>query len=341
VTGRAVPLGGCGAGVAAADLAPGLMREPGIFDVAVDQGVERDLNEQFEIELAQQQKRVARPFGAFIPVAQDGDKWAQVAGLAKRHRAGSGDPLLLLHGLGLTWRCWRPVLPDLERAHDVVAMDLPGFGAAPPLPRGRRPTVAALSDAIEAALDDAGLESVHVAGNSLGGWIAIELARRGRARSVVALSPAGLELPPERLYVISLNQTMRLRAMAAAPVAPVAVVSRVARTALLAPMRSRPWRVSAGEAAEEVRAFGRSPGFQPTLHWTIAVGAPAGLDAVAVPVRICFGTRDVMLAPLTAPRYAAAIPGADLRPLHGCGHVPMADDPARVAAAITDVTTTR
>src|SRR3982751_6114114 len=119
-----------------------------------------------------------------------------------RHRAGSGDPLLLLHGLGLTWRCWRPVLPELERAHDVVAMDLPGFGAAPPLPRGSRPTVEALSDAIEGALDEAaGLDAVHVAGNSLGGWIAIELARRGRARSVVALAPAGFELPPERAYV--------------------------------------------------------------------------------------------------------------------------------------------
>jgi pimeloyl-ACP methyl ester carboxylesterase len=255
-----------------------------------------------------------------------------------RHRAGSGDPLLLLHGLGLTWTCWRPVLQELERAHDVVAMDLPGFGAAPPLPRGRRPTVAALADAIEAALADAGLEAVHVAGNSLGGWIAIELARRGRARSVVALSPAGLELPPERLYVVSLNETMRLRAIAAAPIAPPAVASRVARTALLAPMRCRPWRVSAEDAAEEVRAFGRAPGFQPTLRWTIAVGAPAGLDAVAVPARICFGTRDVMLAPFTAPRYAAAIPGADLRPLHGCGHIPMADDPVRVASAITEVT---
>jgi pimeloyl-ACP methyl ester carboxylesterase len=254
------------------------------------------------------------------------------------HRAGSGEPLLLLHGLGLTWRCWRPVLPELEGVHDVVVMDLPGFGAAPSLPRGRRPTVGALADAIEAALDAAALESVHVAGNSLGGWIAIELARRGRARSVVALAPAGLELPPERVYVVSLNETMRLRAMAAAPIAGAAVPSRVARTALLAPMRSRPWRVSAEDAVEEVRAFGRSPGFQPTLRWTVAVGAPAGLDAVAVPVRICFGSRDVMLAPFTAPRYAAAIRGADLHPLPGCGHVPMADDPARVASAITEVT---
>jgi pimeloyl-ACP methyl ester carboxylesterase len=255
-----------------------------------------------------------------------------------RYRAGSGQPLLLLHGLGLTWRCWRPVLSELERVHDVVAMDLPGFGVAPPLPGGRRPTVEALSDAIEAALDGAALGAVHVAGNSLGGWIAVELARRGRALSVVALSPAGLELPPERAYVVSLNQTMRLRAMAAAPVARAAVVSRVARTALLAPMHSRPWRVSAEDAAEEVRAFGRSCGFQSTLCCTLAFGAPVGLDAVVVPARICFGTRDVMLAPFTAPRYAAAIPGAELRPLAGCGHVPMADDPGSVASAITEVT---
>src|SRR3954454_7461234 len=154
-----------------------------------------------------------------------------------RHRAGSGEPLMLLHGLGLSWRCWRPVLGTLERAHEVVAMDLAGFGAAPPLPRDKRPTVDALSDAIEGALDEVGLDAVHVAGNSLGGWIAIELARRGRARSVVALSPAGLELPAERAYVVSLNQTMRLRAMAAAPVAGLAVGSRLGRTALLAPMR--------------------------------------------------------------------------------------------------------
>jgi pimeloyl-ACP methyl ester carboxylesterase len=258
-----------------------------------------------------------------------------------RHRAGSGQPLLLLHGLGLTWRCWRPVLAALERVHDVVAMDLPGFGGASPLPRGTRPTVEALSDAIEAALDEAGLGGVHVAGNSLGGWIGVELARRGRALSVVALSPAGLELPPERTYVVSMNQIMRLRAMAAAPVARIAVQSRVGRAALLAPMRRRPWRLSAEDAAEEVRAFGCSPGFQPTLRWTVAFGLALGLDAVSVPARICFGTRDVMLAALTAPRYAAAIPGADLHPLEGCGHVPMADDPAAVARAITEVTAGR
>ncbi|MEA2321614.1 MAG: hypothetical protein QOD81_1464, partial [Solirubrobacteraceae bacterium] len=252
------------------------------------------------------------------------------------HRGGGGEPLLLLHGLGLTWRSWTPVLAALERVHEVLALDLPGFGDAPRL-RGR-PTVAALADGVEAELDRAGLAKVHVAGNSLGGWIAFELARRGRARSVVALSPAGMETLPERGYVISLNQAMRVRAKAAAPVVGMLAASRVARTAVLAPMRARPWRVPAADAAAEVRAFARAPGFQATVRSTLAAAAPAGLHSIAVPARVCFGTRDVLLAPLTAPRYAAAVPGADLRPLPGCGHVPMVDDPQLVANAITGVT---
>ncbi|MEA2383518.1 MAG: hypothetical protein QOH72_3489 [Solirubrobacteraceae bacterium] len=254
-----------------------------------------------------------------------------------RHRAGAGVPLLLLHGLGLTWRCWKPVLPALEAAHDVVALDLPGFGDAPAL-AGQPPTVGALADAVEAELDRLGLDLPCVAGNSLGGWIALELARRGRVRSVVALAPSGLELPPERAYVVALNEGMRLRAKAAAPVAGLATSNPLTRAAILGPMRSRPWRVPAADAAAEVRGFGRAPGFQSTLRWTVGAQPALGLDAIDVPARVCFGLRDVMLGAYTAPRFAAAIPNAELHPLPGCGHVPMADDPARVAAAIADVT---
>jgi pimeloyl-ACP methyl ester carboxylesterase len=259
-------------------------------------------------------------------------------GALTQHRAGAGDPLVLLHGLGLTWHCWMPILGALEAEHDVVALDLPGFGKAPPLD-GRRPTVGALADAVEAELDHLGLEAPAVAGNSLGGWIALELARRGRARTVVALAPPGLELPAERGYVISMNEGMRLRAKAAARVAGLVTSNPFTRAAILAPMRSRPWRVPAADAAAEVRAFAWSPGFQSTLRWTVGGERALGLDRIDVPARICFGTRDVMLAPCTAPRFVAAIPSAELHALPGCGHVPMADDPARVAAAIADLTT--
>jgi pimeloyl-ACP methyl ester carboxylesterase len=111
-----------------------------------------------------------------------------------RFRAGEGEPLLLVHGLGLSWGSWKPVLPLLTSEHHVLALDLPGFGSAPPL-HDRTPIVAALTDAVEAELDRADFDRVHVAGNSLGGWIALELARRNRATSVVALSPSGLETP--------------------------------------------------------------------------------------------------------------------------------------------------
>jgi pimeloyl-ACP methyl ester carboxylesterase len=255
-------------------------------------------------------------------------------GALARHRAGEGEPLLLLHGLGLTWRCWTPVLPALEAVHDVVALDLPGFGAAPELDGGCRPTVGALADAVEAELDRLGVDAPHVAGNSLGGWIALELARRGRVRRVVAIAPSGLELPAERAFVISANELMRLRAKAVAPVAGVATRSRVARAAALGPLRGRPWRVPAGDAAYEVRAFARAPGFQSTMRWTTAAQPALGLHAIGVPVRVCVGTRDAMLGLYTAPRFVAATPGAELRQLPGCGHVPMADDPPLVADAI-------
>ncbi len=99
------------------------------------------------------------------------------------HRGGAGEPLLLLHGFTDTWRTWELVLPALERRHDVLAPTLPGHAGGPPL--------GDLADAVEAAMDDAGWETAHVAGNSLGGYVALRLAQRGRARTVVALAPAG------------------------------------------------------------------------------------------------------------------------------------------------------
>src|SRR3954451_1387079 len=251
-----------------------------------------------------------------------------------RHRAARGEPLLLLHGLGLTWQCWTPVLPALEAGHEVVAIDLPGFGTAPEIDGGRRPTVGALADAVEAELDRLGLDTPDIAGNSLGGWIALELARRGRARRVVAIAPAGLEAPPERAYLVSVNEWMRLRAKAVAPVADLATRHRFTRAAALGALRGRPWRVPAGEAADEVRAFARAPAFQATLRWTVAAQPALGLLAVGVPVRVCVGTRDTMLGVFTAPRLAAALPDPERRRLPGCGQVPMPDAPPLVAGAI-------
>jgi len=253
-----------------------------------------------------------------------------------RHRGGDGPPLVLLHGLGLTWRCWRPVLGALEAHHHVVALDLPGFGASPPLREA--PTPAALADAVARELDVLGLERPALVGNSLGGWIALELARRGRAERVVAIAPAGLETPPERAYVIAMNELMRARAKVLAPLGWLATGPRPVRALLFGGLRARPGRVPPREAAIELRAFGRSRGFQRTLRHTEGRAVADRLGEIQVPVRIAYGTADLLVGRLTAPRFAALLPRADLVALPGAGHVPMADDPDLVARTVLDFT---
>src|SRR5918992_5733673 len=102
-------------------------------------------------------------------------------------RLGSGPPLLLVHGLGSCKEMWRPLLPALAREREVVAVDLPGFGASPPGPR----TVEGLAEALAAFAAELGLERPHVAGNSLGGGVALVMGSMGVCGSVCAVSPIG------------------------------------------------------------------------------------------------------------------------------------------------------
>ncbi len=107
------------------------------------------------------------------------------------YRAGSGEPLLLLHGFTGTWQHWRPLLGDLVARYEVVAPTLAGHDGGKPMPPGTALNYASSTDLLEEHLDELGLDTVHVVGNSMGGALALELAKRGRARSVVALAPGG------------------------------------------------------------------------------------------------------------------------------------------------------
>jgi pimeloyl-ACP methyl ester carboxylesterase len=227
----------------------------------------------------------------------------------------------------------------LERRHDVVAVDLPGFGESSPLPNGETPTPARLADALEGEIDRLEFGSAPaLVGNSLGGWVALELARRGRASCVVAIAPSGLETPPERAYVIALNEFMRARARFTTPFARQLTTSPAMRTILFGGLRSRPWRVPPDAGERDLHEFGCSPSFQAALRDSVGTRLPLGLGAIPVPVRIAYGTLDLMLGALTAPRFAAVIPGAELVALPGLGHVPMLDDPELVARTILDFT---
>ena len=122
------------------------------------------------------------------------------------HREGTGPPLVLLHGVGHHWQAWRPVMGLLNDDFEVIACDLPGFGGSSQLPASIEPNIAAYVDAFEWFFVELGLERPHVAGNSMGGAIALELARRRAVRSATAFSPAGFWTPIElRFAQISLG----------------------------------------------------------------------------------------------------------------------------------------
>jgi pimeloyl-ACP methyl ester carboxylesterase len=252
--------------------------------------------------------------------------------LLDQHRGGSGEPLVLIHGIGHTWRGWKPMLPGLEQRFDVLAVDLPGFGHSPSLPAGMESTPETLADAVEDALDEAGFEQPLVCGNSLGGWISLELARRGRVRGVVAISPAGLGLPREMQWAAGLLRFMR-RVAGGAPAPEALLRNPVGRTLFGGPTLGRPWRADPDDLLEQAPLFAHAPGFEPTLeHLELQ---PTGLDTIRCPVLLLWGTHDVILLPRQGRRFERLIPNADLKYLKGLGHVPMSDDPDLLVSEIT------
>jgi pimeloyl-ACP methyl ester carboxylesterase len=250
------------------------------------------------------------------------------------HREGSGEPLVLLHGIGSRWQVWEPVLPVLSAAREVIALDLPGFGASPAPGPGVAPGVPSLTRLVTEFLDGQGLEAPHVAGNSLGGWLALELARAGRARSATALSPAGFWTPAEAMYARS-SLFMAVRAARlAAPRAETVLAFPGAHTLAVFQLVAHPKRIPPPDLVDTVRALAGAPWFDATLQAITADAFRNGGAEIAVPVTIAWGEHDRLLPRRQARRAAAAIPRARVNTLRGCGHVPTYDDPGQVASVL-------
>jgi pimeloyl-ACP methyl ester carboxylesterase len=249
------------------------------------------------------------------------------------HRSGDGPPLVLIHGTGSFRHVWNPVYGALARERDVIALDLPGFGDSAPDPAGRC-SVAAFADAVIGLLDELGLERPHVAGNSLGGSIALALANRGRAASTTAISPSGFWSDGDaRFCRASLRATATL-ARALAPTTP-ALRSPVARTVLMSQLIARPWRLDGDEAIRATRNLASSPALAGTIDQALRERWDGDLPQ-GVPLTIAWGTRDRLLLPRQGERARWLLPHARFVPLRGCGHVPMSDDPELVARVLLD-----
>ena len=248
-------------------------------------------------------------------------------------RCGAGAPLVLLHALGLSRRTWDDVVPELARHFDVIAVDLPGFGDSPPLPADVEPTPATLAAAIDTLLNELDVVAPHVVGNSLGGWVALELAAIGPVASLTLLSPAGLWQARTPRYALASLQASRWLTRHAAGMLSRLVVSRPGRALVLGQTHGRPTRLTAEYARSTIRSLGTCPGFDAVLRATGARHAH-GFTALDIPVTVAFGSRDILLLPGRSRRLDQLPSHTRVERLPGCGHVPIADDPAAVAALI-------
>lgn len=241
--------------------------------------------------------------------------------------------IVLLHGAMASPRIWKPLLPSLTPHHEVVVPTLAGHLGGPPMPVGQANVMDRIVEDMCRQLDEAGIRSAHLVGNSLGGWIALELARRGRAHSVLALSPAGgwaRAVDLQRMLMI-FRVGMILRRRKTLP--RIAADPRSRRMLFLA-MAEHADRLSAEQTTALVEDMVGCDVLPDLIKGAIEAGAIKTLSADC-PIRLVWGTKD---RTLPFGRYGrpmvAAVPGAELEMLDNVGHVPMIDDPEATADAI-------
>jgi pimeloyl-ACP methyl ester carboxylesterase len=209
-------------------------------------------------------------------------------------RSGSGAPLVLLHGIGGSRHSWDPVIPALAEHFDVLAIDLPGHGDSEPMSPQVEPLPAVLAAAVAGLLDDLGITAPHIAGNSLGGWVALELAGIRPAASLALLSPAGLWRGDTPLYCrASLRASRWFAEHAAGPLARL-MSYRLGRILVLGQTHGRPARMAPGYARTAIRTMGTCAGFHATLEATARRRYRSG-PPIDAPVTVAFGSRDFLL----------------------------------------------
>ena len=241
-------------------------------------------------------------------------------------RAGSGPRVLLVHGLGGERHVWEPVWPALTARCDVLRIDLPGFGASDPLPAGSDVSPQGLARAVAAFLAEAGFDRPHVAGNSLGGWVALELARLGLARSVTALCPAGFWVRTQG----PLDPGPRRALMALRPLIGLTFAFPAVRRRVLGGVMVHPERLGYSASVRIASAYAGSRGYVEAQSAMRARRLEDGVG-IDVPVTLAWAEHDRLVGP-----QRVALHPTRVELIRDAGHVPMWDAPERVTDLVLE-----
>lgn len=258
-------------------------------------------------------------------------------GLA-HERLGSGPPMVLLHGVGHRRQAWNAVVDRPAPSRELILVDLPGHGESPPLRLAGRPPVEVMAEEVIGFLDELGLERPHLAGNSLGGALALITAALGRAATVTGLSPAGFWVNDRQHRLAKANfKVMQVAGAGIRPVAPLLARTTAGRALMFATIVHRPSRLSPEQAVADTTAFlaardAMNAVLDSRVDFTLSIPGD-------VPVTIAWGTHDRLLPPSQARVARERLPQARFVSLPGCGHVPMTDDPDLVARVLLEGST--
>ncbi|MGH2891861.1 MAG: alpha/beta fold hydrolase [Solirubrobacteraceae bacterium] len=240
-------------------------------------------------------------------------------------RTGHGPPLVLLHPLGGDRHIWDSLVPLLAARRELIAIDLPGFGESPAI-EGEVPTPRALAGAVAEHLAAIGVERPHVAGNSLGGWVALELGLSGVAGGVTGIAPAGLwpePLVPKAAIAHRLARTLL-------PAAAWCVATQPGRSLLLSGAVAYPRRVPAAAARHLVRAYALAPDFV-RVNDAMRADRFEGLEQIRCPVTLVWPDHDRLIRrPVWVPDRIGNVV------MSGAGHMPMWDAPDALAQILVD-----
>jgi pimeloyl-ACP methyl ester carboxylesterase len=246
-------------------------------------------------------------------------------------------PLLLLHGFMDSPRTWDLVLPALEREHEVLAPALIGHVGGPPADGELNAEL--LVDGVERVIEDAGFDTVHVAGNSLGGYLALKLAERGRARSVVAFAPAGGWLDESWHDTLALQRHLHERTKAAVPRAAEILSTPEGRRIATRYLTVNYQHIPVDLLEHQLLGVAACTAVEPMIEAAHRNGWPLDAERVTCPLRIVWGTEDRLLPwPAAAERHRAAFVHADWVVLDGVGHSPQLDIPLEAAQLILGFT---